>query len=140
MERTDQRMLGVQKYINGLNGVAKVAAVAGTDKTANTSSEEGEHTSKLTVTVTRERSIIDTEEELIADLRQEMAGFSGLSWKISRPTLFSFKTPVEVQIHGYNLTTLQNISQQLEENLKTIPGLFDVHSNIQRGNPEVQII
>ena len=140
VEKTDARMIGIENYISQLDGVAKVAAVAGTDKTANTSSEEGEHTSRLTVTVKRDRSIIDTEEELIAGLRKEMAGFSGLSWKISRPTLFSFKTPVEVQIHGYNLQKLQRISQDLEERLADIPGLFDIRSNIQRGNPEVQII
>ncbi|KAA3619601.1 MAG: AcrB/AcrD/AcrF family protein [Calditrichaeota bacterium] len=140
VERTDERMIGIQKFVKSQSGVAKVAAVAGTDKTANTSSEDGEHTAKLTVTVTREKSVIDTEEELISDLRQEMAGFSGLTWKVSRPTLFSFQTPVEVQIHGYNLQKLQNISQELEESLKSVPGLFDVRSNIQRGNPEVQII
>ncbi|MCA9732151.1 MAG: efflux RND transporter permease subunit [Deferribacteres bacterium] len=140
VEKTDNRMIEIENYINEQNGVAKVAAVAGTDKTANTSSEEGEHTSKLTITVKRDRSIVDTEEELITDLRKEMAGLSGITWKVSRPALFSFKTPVEVQVHGYNLQRLQGISQELEESLKSIPGLFDIRSNIQRGNPEVQII
>ncbi len=140
VEKTDARMIGIQDYMSRQSGVAKVAAVAGTDKMANTSSEEGEHTAKLTVTITREKSIIDTEETLIADLRQKMAGFSGMAWKISRPTLFSFKTPVEVQIHGYNLQKLQDISQDLEGRLADIAGLFDIRSNIQRGNPEVQIL
>ena len=54
--------------------------------------------------------------------------------------LFSFKTPIELEIHGYNLTKLQQTVSQLEDDLTGIPGLFDVKSSMQRGNPEVQIV
>jgi HAE1 family hydrophobic/amphiphilic exporter-1 len=139
VEKTDERIAPIQDFLVNRKGVNKVAAVSGTDKTANTSSEEGEHTAKVTVTLNRASSVVVQEERLINNIRSELADYSGLQWKISRPTLFSFKTPIEVEIHGYNLQKLQEISRQVEEEMANIPAVFDVKSNIQRGNPEVQI-
>lgn len=138
VENTDERVAEVQSFLAGKTGVGMIAAVSGTDKSANTSSEEGEHTAKLTVTVDRAAGI--SEDEIVADIRNEMHNYSGISWKISRPVLFSFKTPIELEIHGYNLTKLQQTVSQLEDDLTGIPGLFDVKSSMQRGNPEVQIV
>lgn len=140
VERTVERSAPVEEYLMNDPAVAQVAMVAGTDRTSNSSSEEGEHTSKLTVQMRRASSVIEPEEQLIRRVRSQMDNYSGMQWKISRPVLFSFKTPIEVEIHGYNLQKLQEISKKLEEDLNTIPGLFDIKSNIQRGNPEVQII
>ena len=69
-----------------------------------------------------------------------MSEYSGIQSKISRPTLFSFKTPVEVEIYGYNLQEMQTVAEKVESEMKKIDGLQDVKANIQRGNPEVQII
>lgn len=139
VERTDQRILPIQKYLMQQPDVAKVAGVSGTDKTSSKEGEEGEHTAKLTATLVRKGNLVATEERLIQDVRQHTTQYSGLSAKISRPVLFSFKTPIEVEIHGYDLLTLQELTRQVEENMQKIPGLFDVKSNVQRGNPEVQI-
>ena len=140
VELTVERSTPIEQYLMNDPAVAKVAMVAGTDRTSNSSSEEGEHTSKLTVQMRRASSVIDSEEQLIRRIRSQMNNYSGMQWKISRPVLFSFKTPIEVEIHGYNLQILQEISEKLEEDMKNIPGLFDIKSNVQRGNPEVQII
>lgn len=138
VERTDERVAEIQTYLAGQAGVGMMAAVSGTDKSANANSEEGEHTAKLTVTIDRASGV--SEDELVSRIRNEMQNYSGIKWKISRPVLFSFKTPIELEIHGYNLSKLQQTASQLEEELTTLPGLFDVKSSMQRGNPEVQII
>jgi multidrug efflux pump subunit AcrB len=140
VETTDSRSLVIQESISQKRGVGMVAAVSGTDKTANQSSEEGEHTAKLTVTMERASSVVQEEEKLIDQIRTQMVNFSGVQWKISRPVLFSFKTPIELELQGYNLPTLQKLSQSVEEQMQDIPGLYDVKSSVQRGNPEVQII
>ncbi|MFC2088605.1 efflux RND transporter permease subunit [Calditrichota bacterium] len=139
-EQTDERVLPIQEFISGQQGVAKVASVIGVDKSESTNTDEGEHTAKLTVTIKRASSVIGTEEQLIKSIREHMSDYSGIQSKISRPTLFSFKTPVEVEIYGFNLEDQQRIAEQAEAEMKKIPGLQDVKANIQRGNPEVQII
>ena len=141
VEQTDARIRPVQEMLLKDKSVAKVASVAGTDVTSNASSEEGEHTAKITVTVDRSAgNLIENEEALTRRLRQQMAQFSGISWQIARPVLFSFKTPVEVQIHGYNLRTLQQVAARVEQALHDVPGLDDISTNMQAGNPEVRII
>ena len=138
VEQTDRRVKEVQSVLEGLGEFDMVAAVAGADKSATTASEEGEHTAKITLNINTERGA--DEDALIAEIREKMVDFSGLNWKISKPVLFSFKTPVELEIHGYNITRLQQISRDLEEELQKVPGLHDIKSTLQRGNPEVQIV
>ncbi|MDQ7052378.1 MAG: efflux RND transporter permease subunit [candidate division KSB1 bacterium] len=140
VEETDARILPIQAFLTQQPVVAKVASVAGVDRMATTESEAGEHTARLTVTLKRQGNLIRTEEELVRQVRSELRHYSGMEWKISRPVLFSFKTPIEVEIHGYNLRQLQTVARTVEERLRRIPGVFDVKSSMQRGNPEVQIV
>ncbi|MBD3224716.1 MAG: AcrB/AcrD/AcrF family protein [Caldithrix sp.] len=139
VEENDERIQPIQEDISQLDGVNQVASVAGTDKTATTDSDEGEHTAKITVTLRPSRNPAALEEDVIAKIRDVMKEYPGIESNISRPTIFSFKTPVEVYLKGYNLDDLQRYSRLLEERMQTIPGLVDAKSNIQRGNPEVQI-
>ncbi len=140
VEKTDTDVAVIQGFIKGQEGIARLATVSGTDKTANSNSEEGEHTSKITVKLEREGNIVKAEERVIKQIRNELKNYPGITWKISRPVLFSFKTPIEVEINGYNLSKLQQYSRELEKEMTSIPGVIDIKSNMQRGNPEVQII
>ncbi len=140
VEKTDERILSIQEFLQNQDGVNKISAVSGTDKTASSESEEGEHTAKVTVNLKRASNMVAEEERLINQVRDYVRDVSGMNTKISRPVLFTFKTPIEIQIHGYDLQKLQEVANQAKESMQTIPGLFDVKSNIQRGNPEVQII
>jgi len=139
VEKTDQRILPIQEKIEKIRGVARVASVCGTDKSATSDSEEGEHTAKLTVTLKAAPNIAVREERISREVRKILEAYSGIEVNISRPVLFSSKTPVEIYLKGYNLRDLQTYSRELEEQMQTIEGLVDVKSNIQRGNPEVQI-
>jgi len=139
-EGTDVRVAPIQDYVSSLPGVAKIASVIGIDKKESTNTDEGEHTAKFTITLKRGESILVEEERAISSIRAHMADYSGIQSKISRPTLFSFKTPVEIEIHGYNIRDLQTVANKVSDEMKQIPGLFDVRANIQRGNPEVQIV
>lgn len=139
VEETDARITPIAERIAGMQGVAKVASVAGTDKSATSDSDEGENTAKLTVTIRPGLDFEATEQQLVRQIRDLMQEYPGISASISRPTLFSFKTPVEVHLKGYNLAKLQKYSREIEKVMSTIPGVVDAKSNIQRGNPEVQI-
>jgi len=139
-EMTDERVVPIQDYVTNLDGVKMVATVVGIDKKESTKTDEGENTAKLTITLARGSSVITEEERLIKLIRGHMTNYSGVQSKISRPTLFSFKTPIEVQIRGFSLLNLQSVASEVETRMKQVPGLFDVKANIQRGNPEVQII
>jgi HAE1 family hydrophobic/amphiphilic exporter-1 len=59
--------------------------------------------------------------------------------EVTRPTLFSFRTPIEVEIETYDLFTLRRLGKQAEEALRALPFLTDVQSTARVGAPEVQI-
>ncbi len=139
VEKTDKRILPIQEKIEQIPGVARVASVCGTDKSATSDSEEGEHTARLTITLKAAANIAKQEERISRKVRKIMEAYSGIEVNISRPVLFSSKTPVEIYLKGYSLRDLQTYSRKLEEKMRGIDGLLDIKSNIQRGNPEVQI-
>lgn len=139
VEQTDAGIKPIANEIGGLPGVLKVSTVAGTDKSATSDSEEGENTARMTVTIKPGYDYEKQEDYIIGRIRDIMSAYSGISSSIARPTLFSFKTPIEVRIKGFNLAKLQKYSHIITEKISKIPGIVDAKSNLQRGNPEVQI-
>ena len=80
------------------------------------------------------------EEALVVRLRRLLREIPELEIEVSHPALFSFKTPVEVEVRGYNLQQLKQLSLDAESALSQVPGLADVKSSLQAGNPELQIV
>ena len=72
-------------------------------------------------------------------LRKTMLAHPGADVKFSRPQLFSFATPLEIEIAGYDLDVLQRAGQDLSARLKASPRFADVKSSVEEGYPEVQI-
>ena len=118
--------------------VARVATTVGTDRSASSSAEEGEHTAQVTVRM-EEGSNAAQEAALIQRLRGEVEAIPEIEVEVSHPALFSFKTPIEVEIRGYNLRRLRQLSLEAETRLARLPGLVDVKSSLQAGHPELQI-
>ena len=85
-------------------------------------------------------SAICIERLAIAAIRKVTSVVPGLQTTVRRPTLFSFKTPVEVEVRGYDLEALAEGTTMVEERLLAVPGLEDVKASIRDGSPEVQII
>ena len=56
-----------------------------------------------------------------------------------RPVLFSFRTPIEVEIHGDNLLDLRRMSDRVAEVMAAMPELADVETSQRVGAPEVQV-
>ncbi len=139
VEKTDERTRPIAEMIKQISGVKKVAVASGTDKSATTETDEGEHTSRITVSLSATTNLEREEERIISDIRSRMTDYSGVQSNIARPAIFSFKTPIEVHIKGYNLAALQRLSRQMETTMSEIPGVEDAKASLQRGNPEVQI-
>jgi HAE1 family hydrophobic/amphiphilic exporter-1 len=79
------------------------------------------------------------EESTMDKLRSNLQDIPGLQYKFSRPALFTFKTPVEVEITGYDLGTLKKVSDKLKQKIADNDRFADVKSTMEQGNPEIQI-
>ncbi len=90
--------------------------------------------------VMKDRSDSEGELEVAERLRREFSALPDLEIKFGRPSYFSLKTPVEVLIFGDDLDLLRSYSLELAGKLNTIPGLVDVRSSLEAGNPELQVV
>ena len=68
------------------------------------------------------------------------AADDALKYRFGRPTYFSFRSPVEVQIRGHNLALLEVLADQVAARMRAVEGLVDVKSSTEGGNPELQIV
>jgi HAE1 family hydrophobic/amphiphilic exporter-1 len=140
VELTDEKLQPLAQIALQQSDVHKIATAAGAERTSQSTSEEGEHTAKMTLNLKGDGDFARREERLIERLRAAFRNIPDVETKISRPALFSFKTPIEIEIKGYNLAKLKALSKEAEARIAQIPGLKDVRSNLQAGNPEVQIV
>jgi len=80
------------------------------------------------------------EEDAVNSLRKKFEAIPDVQAKFGRPSYFSMKTPIEVVLYGEDLETLRDYSLDLSRDLETIPGLVDVRSSLEAGNPELQVV
>ncbi len=90
--------------------------------------------------VLRDRSDDAAEEAVIERLRTRFADIPDLQLKIGHPSYFELKTPVEVILFGEDLELLRQTSLELVDAFETVPGLRDLRSSLEAGNPELQVV
>lgn len=139
LERTYEVGHIVEEAVMADPTVALVALTAGAENNATRVAEAGEHTARLTVRLHPDLGAA-AEDAAINRVREKFRDFPELEIEVSYPALFSFKSPIEVEVRGFNLDTLKSIAQTAESRLSEIPGLVDVRSSLQSGNPEIRII
>ncbi|MCK7594940.1 efflux RND transporter permease subunit [Pseudomarimonas salicorniae] len=100
--------------------------------------ESGENIAKLTVVLGAGYSR-ETEAEVTQRMRETMSGFAGVDVKFGRPELFSFSTPLEIELRSNDLPTLERAGRQLAAMLDKEPEFVDVKSTVEQGFPEIQI-
>jgi HAE1 family hydrophobic/amphiphilic exporter-1 len=139
IEQTDRALQRVQRAANGVGAINTTFAVAGTgNKMDANPSQGGENYGELNVTLAG-GSGRTTEEQTMAELRGDLQRIPGLDYKFSRPALFTFKTPVEVEVSGYNLKDLKKVSDKILQKLSSNDRFADVKSTMEQGSPEIQI-
>jgi HAE1 family hydrophobic/amphiphilic exporter-1 len=72
-------------------------------------------------------------------MRRTLGQFPDVQVKFGRPELFSFSTPLEIELSGGDLAALERAGRQLAEMLSAQPEFADVKSTVQQGYPEIQI-
>ena len=129
---TERAILEEKRYIE------KLLVTFGYDVTNTQRSDEGEHTARFKVLL--EPVQAEVEDQVIERLRRRFESIPDASSRVSRPVLFSFKTPIEVEVHGEDLDRLQQYGDRVRDLMAAMPELADVKTTLQRGAPEVQIV
>jgi HAE1 family hydrophobic/amphiphilic exporter-1 len=129
----------VEREIRGLDGIESLYTVVGTERRADSKPDEGENTARLLIEMTPGGDLEVREAALMAALRERLDTFPRLETRFRRPALFSFRTPIEVVLHGHDLDTLRAASAAGLGALEQVEGLTDLRSSLTRGYPEVRV-
>ncbi|MBZ0111042.1 MAG: efflux RND transporter permease subunit [Thermoanaerobaculia bacterium] len=110
----------------------------GFDPAQSQRSDEGEHTAQFKVIL--KDADAATEEATVRRIRERLAAVPDLDQRVERPVLFSFKTPIEVEVHGEDLGQLKAYAEKVQSRLAAMPELTDVQTTLKSGAPEVEIL
>ncbi len=120
-------------------GIASIYGVAGTGTRLDANpTESGENIARLLVTLAPGAGD-EGEAAAMAALRETLASRPGAQVKFARPSLFSFSTPLEVELRGYDLDALTTAGRALAARLAASDRFADIKSTVEDGYPEIQI-
>lgn len=140
IEETDQALLAVQRAAYRQPSITSSFAVAGSGNQMDANPVQGgENWGELSVILTSGAGR-DEEDQTMEELRNDLHRIPGLQYKFSRPALFTFKTPIEIEVSGYDLNNLKKVSDQLAMKMSQNDRFADVKSTMERGSPEIQIV
>jgi HAE1 family hydrophobic/amphiphilic exporter-1 len=139
LEKTDDAIAEVQKEGKKIDQIENLFSVAGSGNRMDVNPEQGgENWGELSVNLIP-RSSREDEERVMEKLRESMQNIPDLQYKFYRPTLFTFKTPVEVEIAGYDLRSLRRLSVMIANRLESSLRFADIKTTMKSGHPEIQI-
>jgi HAE1 family hydrophobic/amphiphilic exporter-1 len=141
LEQTEAILAPVEAVIlEEKSRIHSLLLTVGYDATESRRSDEGEHTARFKILLAEGHRGALREREVIESLRRRFAEIPDLEARVTRPVLFSSKTPIEVEVHGQDLLELRRYGQRVEEVLARLPGLADVETTLRSGAPEVQVV
>ena len=140
LDETDRTIGIAQRAASRLDNVALTYSVAGTGNRLDANPvDAGENTGKLSITLTPGSKRRD-EDAAMAQLRTVMTSVAGAQYQFSRPSLFTFSNPLEVEIAGYDLDRLRKVAEAIKTQMLANGRFADIKSTIEAGNPEIQIV
>jgi HAE1 family hydrophobic/amphiphilic exporter-1 len=139
LRETDALVRAVQQAHDGDDDIEALYGVSGTGTRLDANpTESGENVAKLSV-VLGEHYSAQTESAITERMRKTMSAYPDIAVKFGRPQLFSFSTPLEIELRGQDLVALERAGRKLAALLQASPHFADVKSSVEQGYPEVQI-
>ena len=115
------------------------SSVGGSNKNQFARESKEENVAQLYV-VMKEKNDKAAEARTIERIRTALQQYPEVAFTFSRPTLFSVKTPVEVEIYAYDLDLQRKAAKRTgRPRLQSIRGLNDIRTSTELGNPEIQV-
>lgn len=144
LEKTDSMLSRIESRLMNRVGDGEVLSVLSTagSLASSTSVDSSSNVGQLTVDLTdveqgRSRSI----DAIIADVQRDLAGIAGPEELVYRKAVNGPPTsaPLSFTLSGDNYPQIISSSEDVQEYLRGIEGVFNVEDNYQPGNPEIRI-
>ncbi len=138
IEETARSAERVAAILRDVPEIQSVSVEIGKEK-SDASTERGENIALFTVLLRNPEENAKRQDQIVARLREAISGHPGEEVSFTLPSLFTFKTAVELQLSGDELPELERLGTLALERVKGVPGLTDLKLSVRPGYPEVII-
>lgn len=139
IENTDRVLKHLALVAKDLPQVERTYAQAGTGQQMTVDpSVGGSHWGRLNV-VLKPGTTGNDEQLVMQALRDSVAKIPDLVGKIDTPELFTFSTPMEIELAGHDLATLKLAADQLVLKMEANGRFSDIKSSLRAGQPEITL-
>jgi HAE1 family hydrophobic/amphiphilic exporter-1 len=140
LQEADKKLLACEQIIRAMPELKSVFALIGSGGGFRQETNKGFMFVQLTSTRERSRS----QEEIMSYLRREMNRIPGVAAYVEDVTIIGGgmsgrNAPLQFKIKGPELSVLQELSSKIIAQLRTIPGLVGVGSDMELTKPEVRV-
>ncbi len=140
LRETDSLVQKIQTAHGKDSDIEKLYGVSGSGTRLDANpTESGDNVAKLTV-ILGDKYTREAEATITDRMRNTMAAYPDVQVKFGRPQLLSFSTPLEIELRGQDLQSIEKAGRQLSALMKDSVHFADVKSSVEQGYPEVQII
>lgn len=140
LEDTAAQAERIEALVRAMPEVDSVSVQVG-EENARAESSRGENVAEFTVLLKNPDQMALVQDEIIERLRGRILSSVGPDQEVTftLPSMFSFKTAVELQIVGDDLGILRDIGKRALAVVREIPGVEDAELSVKPGYPEVLI-
>jgi hydrophobic/amphiphilic exporter-1 (mainly G- bacteria), HAE1 family len=140
LQKTENTLRAIESQVRKLPDVKTCMILVGRNANVSwTSAESYENSAVMNIKVNG-KDLKKTEDAATDRIRLILDRYPDLQYKLQRPSLFSFRTPVEVEVYGDELDATSQAASMLEGKLRKLPGLTDIKSSWEEGSPEAHVI
>ncbi|HET9887050.1 MAG TPA: efflux RND transporter permease subunit, partial [bacterium] len=136
--KTETFVANLGRKIRELDGVSLVSAGVGVSREGDSNVARRKE-NRAEVHVRLEKASKEEEARIIEAARQILAASPDVSMKIRRPSLFTFNTPVEVDVYGHDLDEMMDTAGRVQELISDVDGVRDVRVAMVPGSPEIRV-
>ncbi len=138
LEETEQRARRVERVIQMRDDIESVTVEIGQEGT-RIQSDRGENVAEFTILLKNPEVMARQQDQIIESLRRDIREVTSDDITFTLPTLFSFKTAVELHIVGEDINELRRLGESTLPIISSIPGVEDADLSVKPGYPEIII-
>jgi len=140
LEITDRFVAEIQSVLEDEPRVEAFTSISGgVGLSLTRTGTEGENVARIQLRMAPDTTRED-EADVIGRLRERLDASELVRFKFERPSYFSFRTPIEIEVYSDNLEQLFASASEIRESVQDVRGLVDVKSSAELGNPEMQVV
>ena len=138
IEQTERRARVIEAQLRSHPDIDRVTVEVG-EESDKGATQRGENVAEFSVLLVDPDRNALFQDEIIEDLRTRLTPAPSEEITFQLPSLFSFKTAIELQVVGEDLTRLKDLGEEALARISEVPGVTDAELSVKSGYPEVII-